>query len=668
MKRRLVSILALLLAACVAPLPATSAYAAGVVVSGVTVTGNVRADPGGAPVVDIIVCASFDQPVVFIEALVESSSTIGDDIEGPDGGGRTTHWCGIAPGLGPLKPGTTVTMTVNVGAHNGNGLSEGHGSGTGSFTVPGAPPVPKKTAEQAADLGHASNALWKLGAILAVAGILIALSGGTAIPALLGILSGGVCAYLAADLSDMSLDPPDSNYQVTVVPHNPDISSLTAPYSIPASVSDSFGKLQTLWANEAGLADATVAALYKAEGAAAAHDAQWEQTQTLAAAGFAKQLATDLGTEPAMRAAVATALGAAASGPAVTEDNANTAKTTWTNGGLSPQQTALLSLGKANSPIPNDLHAIVEGTDSTDLTQTAGLQAFAQTGADNADADAAAVLTSWSTLLTANPTGAVPDSGQPSGAPSGSPSGPPSATPTPTPTPTPTLTPGPVKIPNSSILKDGGFESTPLGDNPFETLKAADQAKLGPGWVIDAGSVDLVGPGAAVSAEGTQFIDLNGNAGTGPGAIHIDLPTVSGHTYQVSFQLAANPNSSPPLKTLTASFGTTSRNFTFNVANHTNSALGWTNEQFTAAICASSGRLSLKSTMPNTTAGPNVDAVAVVDLGDQGGCGGGGFPLWLIIGIVLVVLAAVAVILILYARRSRTPDADKTVQLPAARL
>lgn len=666
MKRRLVYVLVLLLAALVAPLPAASAYAAGVVVSGVTVNGYVRADSSGAPVVDIVVCASFDQPVVFIEALVETSGTLGADIEGPEGGGRTTRWCGIAPGLGPLKPGTTVTMTANIGAHNGNGLSEGHGSGSGSFTVPGAPPVPKKTPEQVADLGHASNALWKLGAFLAVGGILLALSGGTLAPAFIGILSGGFCAYYAADLSDMSIDPPDSNYQVTVVPHNPDITALIAPYSMPASISDPFGKLQTLWENEAGLADATVAALYKAEGAAQAHDAHWEQTQTLAAAGFAKQLATDLGTEPAMRAAVATALGPANSGPPVTEDNVNTARTTWANTGLTAQQTALLSLGKANSPIPNELHAIVEGTDASDLTQTAGLQAFAQTAADNADADAAAALTSWSATLTANPTGAVPDSGQPSGAPSGAPSAAPTPTPTPTPTATPTLTPGPVKIPAASILKDGGFESTPLGDNAFETLKPADSAKLGPGWVIDSGSIDLVGPGAAVSAEGTQFIDLNGNAGTGPGAIHVDLKTVAGHTYQVSFQLAANPNSSPPLKTLTASFGDTSKNFTFNVANHTNSALGWTNEQFNAAICASSGRLSLKSTMLNTTAGANVDAVAVVDLGDQGGCGGGGLPLWLIIGIVLLVLAIIAVGVILYSRRSRTPDPDRTVQLPAA--
>lgn len=95
--------------------------------------------------------------------------------------------------------------------------------------------------------------------------------------------------------------------------------------------------------------------------------------------------------------------------------------------------------------------------------------------------------------------------------------------------------------------------------------------------------VDLVGPGAAGAAEGRYFIDLNGNSDAGPGAIHQDIATVSGHRYAVTFQLAGNPNDDPAAKTLVVKVGDRSQTFSFNVADHTNDSLGWTGQKIMVA-------------------------------------------------------------------------------------
>jgi hypothetical protein len=284
----------------------------------------VRSEDSGAALDDVSSCASFDQPVSFIEALVTLSSPSGriPDIvlDGPDGG-KVTFWCGIYIGLGPLPPGD-VTATIRWSANNGNGFSEGHATAYGGFTVPGTPPTLKKTPEQKADLGHASNAMKVACAVIAIGGVIIAIAsagvGTPAVAAVMTLLGAGACAWMAASLSDMAIDPPDADYKVTVVPHNPDLAALTSSLKLDGATATAFNALRAHWEAEAGLSEAMVAALYKSEGAAAAGDSQWESTQTLAAAGFAKQLAADLNAEPALRAAVATAIGSA--GGPITKD------------------------------------------------------------------------------------------------------------------------------------------------------------------------------------------------------------------------------------------------------------------------------------------------------------------------------------------------------------
>ncbi|GAA2099980.1 hypothetical protein GCM10009841_14280 [Microlunatus panaciterrae] len=186
--------------------------------------------------------------------------------------------------------------------------------------------------------------------------------------------------------------------------------------------------------------------------------------------------------------------------------------------------------------------------------------------------------------------------------------------------------PGPITLPEGNLIRDGGFE--PPGAEQiqsFETIDSADVAKLGAGWVMsNPASVDLVGPGADQAAEGTQFVDLNGNnnADATQTELRQDVTTRPGRAYRVSFSLAGNPNGDPPLKTLSVGFGAVLRSFEFDASDSTTGELGWRPETFTVTACRDTTRLSFRSTTPGTR-GPLIDAVAVVDAGPGQPCSTG---------------------------------------------
>src|SRR5690349_18114071 len=110
---------------------ADAANAASVVVTHDSATGAVRVDQNGSPVVDITICASFDQPVVYIDAAVtfdpEPDNTPGAIAFGPRSG-AVKHWCGTIVGIAAPTPGS-YTINVTWSAHNGNALSMGHAHG-----------------------------------------------------------------------------------------------------------------------------------------------------------------------------------------------------------------------------------------------------------------------------------------------------------------------------------------------------------------------------------------------------------------------------------------------------------------------------------------------------------------------------------------------------------
>lgn len=187
--------------------------------------------------------------------------------------------------------------------------------------------------------------------------------------------------------------------------------------------------------------------------------------------------------------------------------------------------------------------------------------------------------------------------------------------------------PGPKHLPVDTLLRSGGFE--PPGSvlvDDFQTIDASGAALLGPGWAISQGtSVDLVGPEAGQAAEGTQFIDLDGNDNPDSGAASSEttlsqrIDTHTSHRYRISFELSGNPNGDPVIKTLAVWFGKTSKSFSFDTSKSGTDALAWKGETFYAEACSTTTQLSFISTTPGIR-GPLLDSIAVQDLGPAPGC------------------------------------------------
>lgn len=556
-----------------------------------------------------------------------------------------------------------------------------------TLTLPGTSscqahrPTPKKTPQQAASLGHASNAMAFAAATIGVAAIIVGVaSGGVLVPVLFGLLAGGPATFFALHLSDLAIDPPDPDYMVTVVPPNIPLPRYGPSDGISVPAADALNALKALQEEEIGLAAAMVAALYKAQGAVAAGDAQWEETQTLAAADFAHRLAVALNSEPPLRSAARNALEAGGFPIfTVTAAEAAAARAAWDSSGLTPSQRHELTLGGARPGMEERLHAIVGASPPTLFVQQNVLDLLAPpTGGpalnqiEQANAEAAAALLDWSESLRLNPVGlpapspaivtrVQPNQGVSAGGTTVTISGSslldttqvnfgttPASSGTCTSSECTVVSPpgtgtvnvtaigpggtsavtaatrftyvtsalGPVHLPAGTLVTSGGFDPPNAASvQSFESLVGAGgAAKLGPGWEIQAGSVDLVGPGAARAAEGIQFVDLNGNDAVGPGTISQVVTTLPGHNYRLSFRLAGNPNGDPVVKSLTASFGTKSQPFTFDTSGPTNLDLGWVEKTVDIVSCSPTERVTLQTTTTGQR-GPNIDAVSVVDLG-----------------------------------------------------
>lgn len=232
----------------------------------------------------------------------------------------------------------------------------------------------------------------------------------------------------------------------------------------------------------------------------------------------------------------------------------------------------------------------------------------------------------------------------------------------------PTTAAGPVTLPSGTAIKDGGFEppATRAVPSGYVVAEPPDNSQLlGSNWTIQKGAIDIVGPDVAgqIPAEGNQFVDLNGNADDpSPATISQHMSTTPGHRYQLNFRLAANPNGSPqdpPLKTMTATLGKATKDFSIHVSEDPNAALEWAPKSLATTPCTGSVDLDFTSTTQGFR-GPMVDAVSVVDLGpdpaepctahtpppphttpppQQGGSGGGSseHSVWYLLGALLLI-------------------------------
>lgn len=158
-------------------------------------------------------------------------------------------------------------------------------------------------------------------------------------------------------------------------------------------------------------------------------------------------------------------------------------------------------------------------------------------------------------------------------------------------------------------INNGSFENGSYtdGGSGFMTLNAG--APNLAGWTISSGSIDWINT-YWQAADGSYSLDMSGN---GAGAISQTLTGLTiGQTYNVSFDLAGNPDGNPPTKQLTTAIvGIGSQNYSFTVTgsdSHTN--MGWTSESFAFTATGTSALLSFASDV-SSPYGPALDNVSI---------------------------------------------------------
>lgn len=168
----------------------------------------------------------------------------------------------------------------------------------------------------------------------------------------------------------------------------------------------------------------------------------------------------------------------------------------------------------------------------------------------------------------------------------------------------------------ASLIRNGSFEEGP-GTRVFLNLVGGSTAL--PGWVVVGEGIDLVGTGYWKSADGTYAVDLDGSARsriTPPymhGGIAQTFATTPGKRYQVTFDLAGNPNNRPARKPMRVSAAGQSVELVFDATGKTGRDMGWETRTWTFEARGDSTTLEFTSLTksPETGYGAAIDRVVV---------------------------------------------------------
>ena len=161
---------------------------------------------------------------------------------------------------------------------------------------------------------------------------------------------------------------------------------------------------------------------------------------------------------------------------------------------------------------------------------------------------------------------------------------------------------------NAAPFQNGSFEGGVLLNPQFTTLSIGDTAITG--WTVSSGSIDYIGE-YWVASEGARSIDLNGS---GPGAISQTFDTKPGAAYQVTFDIAGNPEGAPVMKALVVSEGVILFSASFDITGKDKLNMGWEERSFNFVASTSSTTLQFSSSIEGAY-GPALDNVRVLELG-----------------------------------------------------
>jgi len=155
---------------------------------------------------------------------------------------------------------------------------------------------------------------------------------------------------------------------------------------------------------------------------------------------------------------------------------------------------------------------------------------------------------------------------------------------------------------NAAVIVNGGLESSTLtpaqaaqmASQGFATLNAGSTSLTG--WKVGGAGIDYIGS-YWVPAGGTHSIDLDALSA---GSIFQTISTVVGQAYEVTFDLAGNPDGKPVVKLAIADAnGLPGAAYLFDTTGKTKTNMGWT--QFTYDFTAQSTSTTLTFSNSNQT-------------------------------------------------------------------
>ena len=194
---------------------------------------------------------------------------------------------------------------------------------------------------------------------------------------------------------------------------------------------------------------------------------------------------------------------------------------------------------------------------------------------------------------------------------------------------------GILSVPAMANVTNGSFED---GTDPGSRLGLSIGSTAITGWTVyGIGSgllIEYIGSYWAAS-DGSRSLHLNGP--DGPGGVSQTIATVPGVSYQVTFDMAGNPDGEPTIKELTvdayAGGALLHKSFNFDITGHSRNSMGWTRNEWTFTAFAESTTLAFWSSAwggQSETLGPALDNVSVVAIPAPAALALGGIGLGLV--------------------------------------
>ena len=158
----------------------------------------------------------------------------------------------------------------------------------------------------------------------------------------------------------------------------------------------------------------------------------------------------------------------------------------------------------------------------------------------------------------------------------------------------------------AATITNGSFES---GTTPAFTsqIRLNSGSTALTGWKVDTGNIDLMSTYWRAS-DVSRSVDLSGS---GPGSISTTiLGMIVGRMYNITFDMAANPETAPNSKVVNVSSGLDSQSFSRPRSGSTLRALNWTTMLFSTTATAMSQLLTFRS-LTTGSAGAVIDNVRI---------------------------------------------------------